>query len=213
MKHDFEIKRGYIVYKDGARVVLFDTGCAQTISVEQDIQGKIFPKVHKFVDSTVDKILGMDMITQRVFVDYPKKELVYGEGTTVDSPIAKYDLDVINYGLLAISLKIGGQKRKMLLDTGAATSYLLDSIVVQGVSAGRTEDFYISEDELFETKLFLHLTECGDGLPFDVKYGVPTPTIKNDIEGCCVDGIIGYEWLRRFKVLLDIPNRCLILGN
>ena len=98
MKYNFEIKRGCIVYKDGGKVVLFDTGCVQTISAKQDVYGKIFPKVNKFVDPTVDQILGMDLINQRVFIDYPKKELVYGEKSSVDSPIAKYDLDVVAFG-------------------------------------------------------------------------------------------------------------------
>ena len=213
MKFNFQIKRGYIVYKDGAGVVLFDTGCVRTVFSEQDIQGELFPKVHKFVDSTVNKIIGMDLISrQPVFIDYPKKELVFGGKTTVVAPVAKYDLDVIApYGLLAVSLKIGGQKRKMLLDIGAATSYLLKSFVTQGKPAGKVEDFYISEPDLFETDTFLFSTECGERLSVVVKYGVPKDSIRADIENCRVDGIIGYEWLRRFKVLLDVPNRCLAL--
>lgn len=140
-------------------------------------------------------------------------ELEYGEKMSLGSPVAKYHLENINNGVFAISLKIDSQKRKMILDTGAATSYLLENTVTQGAPAGKTEDFYISEDGLFETDLFIHSAECGDDLPVDVKYGVPTPAIKMDIETCHVDGIIGYEWLRHFKVLLDIPNRCLTLGK
>lgn len=87
----------------------------------------------------------------------------------------------------------------MILDTGAATSYLLENTVTQGASAGKTEDFYISENALFETDIFLHSTECGDCLSVDVIYGVPTPAIKKDIEACHVDGIIGYEWLRLLR--------------
>ena len=213
MKYNFEIKRGCIVYKDGARVVLLDTGCVRTISAEQDVQGEIFPKVNKFVDPTVDQILGMDSISQRVFIDYPKNELVFGENITVDSPIAKYDLIPLVGGLFAIYLKIGGEKRKMLLDTGAATSYLAKSIVIQGKYAGKIKDFFIGEEKEFETDIYSLPTECGTESPIDVNYGVPKDSIEAAMEQCNVDGIIGYEWLRHFKVLLDIPNRCLILGK
>ena len=211
-KIDFEIKRGCIVYKDGGKVVLFDTGCVQTISAKQDVQGKIFPKVNKFVDPTVDQILGMDLINQRVFIDYPKKELVYGEKSSVDSPIAKYDLDVAAFGLLTVSLNIGGQKRKMLLDTGASTSYLLEKYAIQGKPAGEIDDFYVDEPNLFKTKVFSLSTECGNGV-VSINYGLPTKRIERTINVLHVDGIIGYEWLRRFKVLLDVPNRCLTLGK
>jgi len=211
MIHNFEIKRGCIVYKDGSKVVLFDTGCVRTISVEQDVQGEIFPKVHKFVDPTVDQILGMDLITQQVFIDYPKKELVCGEETKIASPIAKYDLDVVAFGLLTVSLNIGGQKRKMLLDTGAATSYLLEKYAILGKLAGEIDDFYVEEPNLFKTKVFSLSTECGNGM-VSINYGLPTKRIERTINVLHVDGIIGYEWLRRFKVLLDVPNRCLTLG-
>lgn len=213
MKYNFEIKRGCIVYKDGAKVVLFDTGCVRTISVEQDVQGEIFPKVHKFVDPTVDQILGMDLITQQVFIDYPKKELVCGEETKIASPIAKYDLDVVAFGLLTVSLNIGGQKRKMLLDTGASTSYLLEKYAIQGDSAGEIVDFYVEEPDLFKTKVFSLITECGNDMSLPIKYGLPTELIERTINVLRVDGIIGYEWLRHFKVLLDVPNRCLTLGK
>lgn len=213
MIHNFEIKRGCIVYKDGTKVVLFDTGCAQTISVEQDVRGEIFPKVNKFVDPTVKQILGMDVITQRVFIDYPKKELVYGDVTTIDTPIAKYDLDIVAYGLLTVSLNIGDQKRKMLLDTGAATSYLLEKYAIQGDPAGQIEDFYVGEPNLFTTKLYSLSTECGKSMPIPIKYGLPTDSIEQTINMLRVDGIIGYEWLCPFKILLDVPNRCLTLGK
>lgn len=213
MKHNFEIKRGCIVYREGTKVVLFDTGCAQTIFVEQDVQGEIFPKVNKFVDPTVDQILGMDLISQRVFIDYPKKELVYGEETRIDSLIARYDLDIVAYGLLTVSLNIGGQKRKMLLDTGAATSYLLEKFAIQGNSAGQIEDFYVGEPDLFTTNLYSLSTECGNDMFISIKYGLPTDSIEQTIKMLRVDGIIGYEWLRRFKVLLDVPNHCLTLGK
>ena len=213
MKLNFEIKRGCIVYKDGGKVVLFDTGCVQTISAKQDVQGKIFPKVHKFVDPTVDQILGMDLITQQVFIDYPKKELVCGEETKIASPIAKYDLDVVAFGLLTVSLNIGGQKRKMLLDTGASTSYLLEKYAIQGDSVGEIVDFYVEEPDLFKTKVFSLITECGNDMSLPIKYDLPTKRIERTINVLHVDGIIGYEWLRRFKVLLDVPNRCLTLGK
>ena len=212
MKYNFEIKRGCIVYKDGARVVLLDTGCVRTISAEQDVQGEIFPKVNKFVDPTVDQILGMDSISQRVFIDYPKNELVFGENITVDSPIAKYDLDVIMYGLLTVSLNVGGKKRKMLLDTGAGTSYLLEKFATQGVLADEIDDFYVEEPDLFKTKVYTLSTECGKDILY-INYGLPTPRIEHAINTLHLDGVIGYEWLRHFRVLLDVPNRCVTLGK
>ena len=213
MKYNFEIKRGYIVYKDGADVVLFDSGCPISFPQKCD-PFRIFPKINKYVDASVNWLRGIDSISsQQLFIDYPKMELEYGEKMSLESPVAKYHLENINNGVFAISLKIDGQKRKMILDTGAATSYLLENTVTQGASAGKTEDFYISENALFETDIFLHSTECGDCLSVDVIYGVPTPAIKKDIEACHVDGIIGYDWLRHFKVLLDVPNRSLILGR
>lgn len=99
----------------------------------------------------------------------------------------------------------------MLLDTGASTSYLLEKYAIQGDSAGEIVDFYVEEPDLFKTKVFSLITECGNDMSLPIKYGLPTELIERTINVLRVDGIIGYEWLRHFKVLLDVPNRCLTL--
>ena len=212
MIHNFEIKRGCIVYKDGARNALFDTGNPASFPQERDPY-PIFPKIHEYVDRSITDLQGIDSISrQQLLIDYPRQELSFGKEVAVYVPIAKYDLIPLINGLVAISIKIGGEKRKMLLDSGAATSYLPKSVVVQGIFAGKIKDFFMGEDEEFETDLYSLPTECGTGTPIGVNYGVPKDSIEAAMKQYSVDGIIGYEWLRHFRVLFDVPNRSLTLG-
>lgn len=75
MKYNFEIKRGYIVYKDGADVVLFDSGCPISFPQKCD-PFRIFPKINKYVDASVNWLRGIDSISsQQLFIDYPKWSL------------------------------------------------------------------------------------------------------------------------------------------
>jgi len=213
MKYNFEIKRGCIVYKDGARVVLLDTGSPASFSQERDVF-HIFLKIHEYVYSSVTELQGIDSVSLRQFlIDYPRQEFSFDEELKVYVPMAKYDLIPLVGGLFAIYLKIGGEKRKMLLDTGAATSYLPKSIVIQGTYAGKIKDFFIGEEKEFETDIYSLPTECGTESSIGVNYGVPKDSINDAMKQYGVDGIIGYEWLRHFRVLLDVPNRCLTLGT
>ncbi len=212
MKLKFEIKRGYIVYKDGGKVVLFDTGSPTSFPQERDPY-PIFPKIHEYVDCSITELQGIDSISrQQLLIDYPRQEVSFGKELAVYVPIAKYDLIPLVRGLVAISIKIDGEKRKMLLDSGAATSYLLKSAVVQGAFAGKIKDFFMGENEEFETNLYSLPTECGTGTPIGVNYGVPKNSIEAAMKQYGVDGIIGYEWLRHFRVLFDVLNRSLTLG-
>ncbi len=213
MKYNFEIKRGYIVYKDGARSVLFDTGSPTSFPQEKDPY-PIFPKIHEYVDKTVTDLRGIDSISrQQLLIDYPRQEISFGTNFTVYEPLANYDLIPLTGGLVAISIKICGEKRKMLLDSGAATSYLSKDVVVQGTPAGIIKDFFLGEPKEFETVLYSLPTESGNSSSIGVNYGVPKDSINDAMEQLGVDGIIGYDWLRHFKVLLDVPNRCLTLGK
>ena len=207
----FEIKNGCIVYKDGSDVILLDTGSQQTINVAND-HLHIFPKIHEFVDSSITILKGMNTMSHRkILVDYLNSEIFINGIPEIASPIARFDIDLRDL-LPTIQISIDGQMHRMLLDTGARTSYLVTPYVNTGKPAGETTDFFIGEPDAFNVKLFERSVEAGDQ-SVKVNFAPPTESIANTLVYLGVDGIIGYEFFRNFKVLFDFERRRFVVGK
>ena len=207
----FEIKNGCIVYKDGSDVILLDTGSQQTINVAND-HLHIFPKIHEFVDSSITMLKGMDTMSgSKVLIDYLNGEILVNGDAKIESPVAEYSIDFAAM-LPTIQISIDGQMHRMLLDTGARTSYLFTPYVNAGRPAGETTDFYIGEPGPFEVKLFEHCIEVGRQ-SVAMNFGPPTKSIAGALNILNVDGIIGYEFFRNFRVLFDFERRRFVVGK
>lgn len=207
----FEIKNGCVIYNDGTDIMLLDTGSPRTFGIANDPLN-VFPKIHEFVDPSVTTLRGMNgMAHRRVLVDYLNGEIFLNDAPELENPIARYDIDLVFY-LPTIQISIDGQIHNMLLDTGARTSYLFTPYVNTGKPVGKTKDFYIGEPDAFEVELFEHSVEVG-GQSFNVNLAPPIASIARALNCLNVDGIIGYELFRNFKVLFDFQNRRFVVGK
>ena len=207
----FEIKNGCIVYKDGSDVVLLDTGSQQTINVAND-HLHIFPKIHEFVDSSITILKGMNTMSHRkILVDYLNSEIFINGIPEIASPIARFEIDLRDLWP-TIQISIDGQMHRMLLDTGARTSYLFTPYVNVGDPVGEIDDFFIGEPSLFKVKLFEHRVDVGDQ-SVCMNFAPPTESIANTLVYLGVDGIIGYEFFRNFKVLFDFERKRFVVGR
>ena len=207
----FEIKNGCIVYKDGSDVILLDTGSQQTINVAND-HLHIFPKIHEFVDSSITMLKGMDTMSgSKVLIDYLNGEILVNGDAKIESPVAEYSIDFAAM-LPTIQISIDGQMHRMLLDTGARTSYLFTPYVNVGNTVGEIDDFFIGEPSLFKVKLFEHRVDVGNQFVC-MNFAPPTESIANTLVYLGVDGIIGYEFFRNFKVLFDFERKRFVVGK
>lgn len=207
----FEIKSGCVIYKDGAETVLLDTGSPQTFGIANDAF-RIFPKIHEFVDSSITMLKGMDTMSgSKVLIDYLNGEILVNGDAKIESPVAEYSIDFAAM-LPTIQIGIDGQMHRMLLDTGARTSYLFTPFVNVGNPVGEIDDFFIGEPSLFKVKLFEHRVDVGNQFVC-MNFALPTESIANTLVYLGVDGIIGYEFFRNFRVLFDFERRRFVVGK
>ena len=210
-KFNFEIKNGCVIYKDGSDIVLLDTGSQKTFGIAND-PVQVFPKIHEFVDSSITMLKGMDIMSgSKVLINYLNGEIFVNGGAQIESPVAEYSISFAAT-LPIVQISVDGKICNMLLDTGACTSYLKEPIVSSGKSTGEIDDFYIGESQSFKVKLFEHCVETG-GQSIPMNFAAPTNSINSALSQLHVDGIIGYEFFRNFKVLFDFQNQRLIVGT
>ena len=105
-----------------------------------------------------------------------------------------------NTGLLSVNLRINGKIAKMLVDSGAKVSYINSDYVVGMVAGDCVYDYspYIGD---FQTSLYNCKTEllvCD--IMYEQQYGTPPPMLTTLLNQYGVDGIIGIELFKRFRV-------------
>ena len=105
-----------------------------------------------------------------------------------------------NMGLLCINLKINGRIAKMIVDSGAKVSYI-NSDYVAGMEAEDCAYDYSPYIGDFQTSLYNCKTEllvCG--ITYEHQYGAPHPYLTALLSQYGVDGIIGIELFKRFRI-------------
>lgn len=105
-----------------------------------------------------------------------------------------------NTGLLCVDLKINGRIARMIVDSGAKVSYINNSYIAGMVAEDCAYDYspYIGD---FQTSLYnceTDLLVCG--ITYEQQYGTPPPLLANFLSQYGVDGIIGIELFKRFRI-------------
>lgn len=143
-------------------------------------------------------LIGMDIISRFATLISVKDGFVF-----FNDDVKNYDRFVRchnNSGLLCINLKINGRIAKMIVDSGAKVSYINNGYVAGVVEESCAYDYspYIGD---FQTSLYNCKTEllvCG--ITYEQQYGTPPPLLANILSQFGVDGIIGIEFFKRFRI-------------
>jgi hypothetical protein len=105
-------------------------------------------------------------------------------------------------GYMSLEMEIRGLVASVIIDTGAPTSYVSESLTEGLPSVGTVEDFnpFVPGD-VFETPLF-EFPASFAGLSFTMRAG-HLPQMMGSVLGLLgVDGVIGMELLRKRPLLI-----------
>ena len=222
MKRTFDISivEGHLLISDNGNVILVDTGSPKTIHcgpvlsflgkeyrVSSHFMGGI-ESLKNLAQVEFTTLMGMDILSQyRVVFDYENKQITFL--TEDEQGLEGTELSMFSFldGHIGVMMQIGGKLVKMVLDTGAPTSYMSKRVTAAYEKSGEKADFspmvgrFITPVYDIETEVAGKTFMCSYGhLPF------PLSVIFND-----VDGVVGYDFLKSFKVMMDCKGGLVVV--
>lgn len=224
MKRTFDIDfvNDHLLISDNGNTILVDTGCPVTVHQERTINflGRDFAVCTSFMGDGVERfsslagfgfttLMGMDILSQyRLVFDYAGKQLTF---LSEDEPWmegAEVPMMELGGGAKAVLMQIGGRSLKMALDTGAPLSYISPNMTANLEPVGEKDDFHPLAGN-FKTTVYNIETEAA-GKPFMCSYGVlPSPL---SMIYRVMDGVIGYDFFRSFKVMVDFSKALMVVA-
>jgi hypothetical protein len=216
---DVDLVKGHFIVTDNGKRALVDTGCPFIINDENKYSipkgEQYLDDVRRNVDSTINEFRGLEYFAlHKVLFDYKKAAIIVADqGDEVDPvhPVAEFPILGLPYRIL-FDMTIDGKVRKMIFDTGASiTNYLTESIATTGTPDGTIVDFHPEKGE-YTVELFKHSVEIG-GEKVGIPFGTQLDEIDEDVRASGAVGVIGIGLYKKFQVLVDFPNKRLVLGK
>lgn len=216
---DANLVKGHFIINDDGKRVLVDTGCPFIINdgnMHSVPMGEPFLNdARRNVDPNISEFRGLEYFAQRkVLFDYKKAAIVVADqGDDIDlvHPVAEFPISGLPLRIV-FSAVIDGVSRDLVFDTGASiANYLTESIARTGTPCGTATDFHPLKGN-FTVEQFLHSVEIG-GETVNIPFGVQPDDFDQDVQRSGAVGVIGIGLYEKFQVLVDCPNRRLVLGK
>ena len=216
---DVDLIKGHFIVTDNGKRALVDTGCPFIINDENKYSipkgEQYLDDVRRNVDSTINEFRGLEYFAQRkVLFDYKKAAVVVADkGDEVDPvhPVAEFPISGLPIRIV-FSAVIDGVSRKLIYDSGACiANYLTETIAKTGTPCGTVEDFHPQKGK-YTVELFSHTMDIG-GETVEIPFGVQPADIDRDVQMSGAVGVIGVGLYKNFQVLVDCPNKRLVLGK
>lgn len=226
MKRIFDINLvdGHLLISDNGNTILVDTGSPLTVHQEDTLcfLGREFPVHTSIMGDGIGSLcrlsgiefttlLGMDILSQyRVVFDYENRQITFL--TDEESGLEGTTLPLVNVmgGVKAVTMQINGQQLKVAIDTGAPLSYV-DTMVTDGLElVGEKEDFHPMAGR-YTTPVF-QLEAVLGGKRFTGSYGNLPAMMGMSLQLMGLDGVVGYDFFRSFKIQFDFRNSSLVIA-
>ena len=212
-EYRIETVRGHILLPDDrGSVVLLDTGSpvsfhadgmialgGATFNVGTSLMGADSAYVTENVGTAVDGLVGLDIMGRcGLLIDVPGGRVVFGRSTDGMTSVPSGS----GFGYVAVDMDVRGRTAKVIVDTGAPTSYVSPSLT-EGLGAVDTvTDFNpMVPGGTFETPIFEFPASFG-GRSFDMKAGHLPSTLRTMLSLMGVDGVVGMELLKHQPLLI-----------
>ena len=213
----FEIvqKNRHLLINYAGEYVLIDTGspttfhrnrhievCGQTFDVGTSFMGMDLDYISDKVGLEMVGLIGMDVIGKfNVCINTEKFGNFIGFDT--DNHYMTWQVEAFSMmGCPGIVMNVNGRRARMLFDTGAPVSYI-DPAFTYGIPiCGHTKDFTPLTKKEFEVDLH-SVSSSFMGKDFIVNYGDMPESISVLLKTFRVDGIIGYDLMENFRILLQ----------
>ncbi len=216
---DADLIKNHFVITDNGKRALIDTGCPFIINDENrhsKFMGELYlSDAQQNVDSSINEFRGLEYFAQRkVLFDYRKAAIIVadqGDDVAPVHPVAEFAITGLPIRIV-FNTVIGGKSRNLIFDTGASiTNYLTESIARTGSPCGTIEDFHPQMGK-FNVDLFALPMEIG-GETVDIPFGIQPEYIDREVQADGAVGVIGIGLYEKFQVLVDLPNKRLVLGK
>lgn len=212
VSYPIKLINDHIIIDNGQKLI-FDTGSplsfhksgticiGESIDVPTSLLGISDTYLSEKVGCVVNGLIGMDIISK-----FPTHISVKDGLLFFNDDARYYDRFVRchnNTGLLCVNLKINGRMAKMIVDSGAKVSYINNDFVAGIMTEGCAYDYspYIGD---FQTSLYKCRTELlVRSVIYEQLYGTPPPLLANLLRQYGVDGIIGVELFKRFRIQIN----------
>ena len=193
-------------------ILLVDTGSPMSFHENSLIRlgGEAFPVPTSLmgVDSSyiaekvgehVSGLLGMDIISRTgMKIDVPGRQLTLCPSTDGMNRIPSG----LGMGYMSIEMVVVGKPARVILDTGAPTSYVSRSFTEGLTPIGQVTDFNpLVPGDTFETPIF-EFPASFAGKEFTMKAGHLPGSLQMMLSVLGVDGVVGMEILKRFPVTI-----------
>jgi hypothetical protein len=225
MKRTFKIefiKKHLVIYDKGNTIVV-DTGNPLTIhtantlyfmdkqyQVTTNMMGNSIDTLKAMAKVEFTTLLGLDILAEyKIILDYQENQITFCTHDEVMPEGNNYPIEC-GMGAITIPITARGKNLNMILDTGATLSYV-DSNVTYGMESKETmTDFSPLIGGKFSTKVY-EIESSFYGEKFNCRYGNLPYLIANMVNTLGANGVIGYDFLSKFKMVLDIRNRKLTI--
>lgn len=218
IEYSIIMSRGHILIDCGGDVLLVDTGSPVSFHENGDIHigDEVFPVATSLmgVDSSyvsdkvgrpVSGLLGMEIIGRLgMKIDVPGGKLSISPSTEGMNRVPSE----MGLGYMSMEMSVAGRPAKVILDTGAPTSYISKSFTQGLTPVGQVTDFNpMVPGDSFETPVF-ELPAAFAGKEFTMKAGHLPANLQMMLSMLGVDGVVGMEVLSRFPVAIVDGSIC-----
>ena len=216
---DADLIKGHFIVTDNGKRALVDTGCPFIINDENKYSkphGELYLKdARSNVDPTISEFRGLEYFAQhKVLFDYKKAAIIVadqGDDVAPVHPVAEFPISGLPIRIV-FSAVIDGVSRKLIFDTGASiANYLTESIVNTEKYIDTVTDFHPLLGH-YDVKLYEQHVEIG-GETVGIPFGAQPEIIDQEVKADGAIGVVGIGLYEKFQVLVDWPNRRLVLGR
>lgn len=226
MKQTFPINLvdGHLLISDNGNTILVDTGSPMTVHNAQSLHflGREFKTHTSILGSKVSDLsklagiefstlLGMDILTQyKVVFDYENRQLTFLSPD--EAGMEGTEITLLNLmGAVGVKVGVAGQEYVMAVDTGAPLSYISESVTSDMQPVGEKEDFHPMAGR-YTTPVYEAVSEVV-GRTFTVSYGNLPALLALPLQVGSIDGVIGYDFFKSFRVMLDFRSGIAIIAQ
>ena len=212
MKYEIKFDNGDPLIYDGQGYFLIDTGLPGSFSTTREIHfgGQVYPvgetcfncnvdAINMHVDTPVIGAIGMNILSQyNVLIDYASGSIDTDCNCDVLEGWTDEGSEAADFGLVT-TIQIDGHPKRIILDTGAANSYLLPELAQQFPLVGVIHD--VSWNGSFTSPAHAFTFECL-GKKINATVG-EMPSYVEDARANNIVGVFGTVFFNNFKVIID----------
>lgn len=200
----YDNSTGHIIVEHDGELMLLDTGAGKTF--HDAYLGVRVSELARVLRQPLDGVLGMDRLKNKVLA--LTRDRVQCNGDVRLHPGAP--LDYVN-GLPCVEIRINEIRCRALIKTGAAVSYVSDSLISMDKYTRTLDDVHPVHGP-FRVRMFANHFSVSDKRYFaDVGQ---MPGAFESLSSIGVDAILGTDLLYRFDVVLDFRrDRLHLLGR